>query len=87
MNSIPLDLLQRKVDEGAIDTVLAAFPDLHLVCASPKDFDRSERDLIAKLGLAGRCPRLSPTVCRRRIWWWPRCSAVTGISKAASIRW
>jgi glutamine synthetase len=28
MNTIPLDILKRKVDEGAIDTVLAAFPDL-----------------------------------------------------------
>jgi glutamine synthetase len=28
MNTLPLDLLQRKVDEGAIDTVLATFPDL-----------------------------------------------------------
>jgi len=28
MNTISLELLQRKVDEGTIDTVLAAFPDL-----------------------------------------------------------
>src|ERR1700754_2721461 len=27
MNTIPLDILKRKVDEGTIDTILAAFPD------------------------------------------------------------
>ncbi|HEY4593668.1 MAG TPA: glycosyltransferase family 1 protein [Thermoanaerobaculia bacterium] len=37
----------------------STFPDLHLVCASPKGFDRSELDLIQRLGLADRCVSLS----------------------------
>jgi glycosyltransferase involved in cell wall biosynthesis len=43
----------------AFASLAATFPDLHLVCASPKGFDRSELDLIEKLGLAGRCASLS----------------------------
>ncbi|HEY2291511.1 MAG TPA: glycosyltransferase family 1 protein [Thermoanaerobaculia bacterium] len=37
----------------------ARFPDLHLVCASPKSFDRSELDLIQRLRLADRCVSLA----------------------------
>lgn len=40
---------------AAFAGLAAAFPDLYLVCASPKSFDRSELDLIQELGLAGRC--------------------------------
>lgn len=47
-------------------TLLTAFagladklPDLHLVCASPKSFDRAELDLIRKLRLADRCVSLA----------------------------
>ena len=44
---------------AAFAGLAAALPDLHLVCASQKGFDRSERDLIERLGLAGRCASLS----------------------------
>jgi len=44
---------------AAFAGLVATFPDLHLVCASPKRFDRSELDLIQKLGLADRCVSLS----------------------------
>jgi len=39
--------------------LVSTFPDLHLVCASAKSFDRSERDLIEKLRLADRCVSLA----------------------------
>jgi glycosyltransferase involved in cell wall biosynthesis len=42
----------------AFANLAAAFPSLHLVCASQKSFDRSELDLIRTLGLAGRCASL-----------------------------
>ncbi|PYQ66662.1 MAG: glycosyltransferase family 1 protein [Acidobacteria bacterium] len=44
---------------AAFAGLAATFPDLHLVCASPKRFDRSELDLIQRLGLADRCVSLS----------------------------
>ena len=36
-----------------------ALPDLHLVCAGQKGFDRAELDLIQELGLADRCESVS----------------------------
>jgi glycosyltransferase involved in cell wall biosynthesis len=44
---------------AAFAGLASALPDLHLVCASSKGFDRSELDLIEKLGLVGRCASLS----------------------------
>lgn len=44
---------------AAFAGLASTFPDLHLVCASPKSFDRSELDLIQKLELADRCVSLS----------------------------
>lgn len=44
---------------AAFAGLASAFPDLHLVCANPKSFDRSELDLIQRLGLADRCVSLS----------------------------
>jgi glycosyltransferase involved in cell wall biosynthesis len=43
----------------AFASLAAAFPSLHLVCASQKAFDRSELGLIRELGLAGRCTSLT----------------------------
>ncbi|MFL6234600.1 MAG: glycosyltransferase family 4 protein [Thermoanaerobaculia bacterium] len=43
----------------AFASLAATFPGLHLVCASQKGFDRSELDLIQRLGLSGRCVSLS----------------------------
>ncbi len=45
---------------AAFADLTATFPDLHLVCAGQKSFDRSELALIQGLGLADRCTRVSP---------------------------
>lgn len=43
----------------AFAELASTFPSLHLVCASPKEFDRTEIKRIERLGLAGRCASLS----------------------------
>jgi glycosyltransferase involved in cell wall biosynthesis len=42
----------------AFAKLASALPDLHLICVSPKDFDRAELGLLRRLGLEDRCVSL-----------------------------